>query len=125
MIMSGQDKLSVTRRCTLLGVARSSAYYRPAGASAEEQLLMQRIDRIFTDNPMYGSRRVQAMLMREGTPVGRRRIRRLMRKMGLWAVGPRRNTSRPHPAHPVSPYLLRGLKVERPNQVWATDISAP
>jgi putative transposase len=84
---------------------------------------MRRIDRIFTEHPMYGSRRVQAVLAREGTPVGRRRIRRLMRKMGLWAVGPRRNTSRPHPAHPVYPYLLRGLKVDRRNHVWATDIT--
>jgi putative transposase len=66
---------------------------------------------------------VQAVLSREGQPLGRRRIRRLMRKLGLWAVGPRRDTSRPHPAHTAYPYLLRGLKVDRPNQVWATDIT--
>lgn len=113
----------MVRQCALLGVARSSLYYRLTGDSAEELALMRRIDRIFTDHPMYGSRRMQGVLAREGTPVGRRRIRRLMRKMGLWAVGPRRNTSRPHPAHPVHPYLLRGLKIDRPNHVWATDIT--
>lgn len=116
-------KLSVVRQCALLGVARSSLYYRPRGDSEEELALMRRIDRIFTEHPVYGSRRVQAVLCREGQPLGRRRIRRLMRKLGLWAVGPRRDTSRPHPAHSVYPYLLRGLKVERPNHVWATDIT--
>ncbi len=123
MIGRGKDKLSVVRQCALLGVARSSAYYRPTGDSEEELGLMRRIDRIFTEHPVYGSRRMQAVLVREGVPVGRRRIRRLMRRMGLWAVGPRRNTSRPHPAHPVYPYLLRGLKIERANHVWATDIT--
>src|SRR5574338_469639 len=112
-------KLSVAGQCALLGVARSSAYYRPAGGSEEELELMRRIDRIFTEHPVYGSRRIQVALARQGTPVGRRRVRRLMRKQGLWAVGPRRDTSRPHPAHPVYPYLLRGLKIEHP-QVSAT-----
>lgn len=116
-------KLSVVGQCALLGVARSSAYYRPAADSDEELELMRRIDRLFTEHPVYGSRRIQVALAREGTPVGRRRVRRLMRKLGLWAVGPRRNTSRPHPAHPVYPYLLRGLRIERANQVWATDIT--
>lgn len=116
-------KLSVVGQCALLGVARSSAYYRPAGDSEEELELMRRIDRIFTEHPVYGSRRIQVALARQGTPVGRRRVRRLMRKLGLWAVGPRRNTSRPHPAHTVYPYLLRGLKIERANHVWATDIT--
>lgn len=123
MIGRGKGKLSVVRQCALLGVARSSAYYRPMGDSDEELALMRRIDRIFTEHPVYGSRRIQVALAREGTSVGRRRIRHLMRKLGLWAVGPRRNTSRPHPAHVVYPYLLRGLKVDRPNQVWATDIT--
>ena len=116
-------ELSVVGQCALLGVARSSAYYRSAGDSQEELELMRRIDRHFTEHPVYGSRRIQVALAREGTPVGRRRVRRLMRKLGLWAVGPRRNTSRPHPAHTVYPYLLRGLKIERANHVWATDIT--
>ena len=72
---------------------------------------------------MYGSRRLQQMLKREGVRVSRRRIRRLMRKLGLWAVGPKPDTSKPHPEHKVYPYLLRGLNIERPNHVWATDIT--
>lgn len=123
MIVRTENTLSVVRQCALLGVARSSAYYRPTGDSAQELALMRRIDRLFTDHPMYGSRRMQVMLGREGTSVGRRRIQRLMRRLGLWAVGSRRATSRPHPAHSVYPYLLRGLSVDRPNQVWATDIT--
>ena len=100
--------LSVSRQCTLLGIARSSFYYRPRPESAEELDLLKRLDRIFTDDPVYGSRRLQVALSREGVPVGRRRIRRLMRKLGLWAVRPKRNTSKRHPAHKVYPYLLRG-----------------
>src|ERR1700682_5043573 len=94
--------LSVSRQCTLLGIARSSFYYRPRPESAEELDLLKRLDRIFTDDPVYGSRRLQVALSREGVPVGRRRIRRLMRKLGLWAVRPKRNTSKPNPAPRVS-----------------------
>src|SRR4029077_17525570 len=100
--------LSVSRQCTLLGVARSGFYYRPRPESAEELELLERVDRIFTDHPVYGRRRLQVALLREGIPVGRRRVRRLMRKLGLWAVRPKRNTSKRHPGHKVSPYLLRG-----------------
>src|SRR3979490_1831364 len=115
--------LSVSRQCTLLGIARSSFYYRPRPESAEELDLLKRLDRIFTDDPAYGSRRLQVALSREGVPVGRRRIRRLMRKLGLWAVRPKRNTSKPNPAHKVYPYLLRGKVIDQPNQVWASDIT--
>src|SRR6266403_795437 len=86
--------LSVIRQCALLGIARSSFYYRPRPESAEELELLKRLDRIFTDHPVYGSRRLQVALLREGISVGRRRVRRLMRKLGLWAVRPKRNTSR-------------------------------
>ena len=102
--------LSVSRQCTLLGIARSSFYYRPRPESAEELDLLKRLDRIFTDHPVYGSRRLQVALLREGVSVGRRRIRRLMRKLGLWAVRPKRNTSKPNPAHKVYPYLLRAIE---------------
>lgn len=115
--------LSVIRQCALLGIARSSFYYQPRPASAEELDLLKRLDRIFTDNPVYGSRRLQVALWREGMSVGRRRIRRLMQRLGLWAVRPKRNTSKPHPAHKIHPYLLRGLTIDQPNQVWATDIT--
>ena len=115
--------LSVIRQCALLGLARSSFYYRRRPESAEELDLLKRLDRIFTDNPVYGSRRLQVALWREGVLVGRRRIRRLMQKLGLWAVRPKRNTSKPHPAHKIYPHLLRGLTIDQPNQVWATDIT--
>ena len=98
--------LSISRQCALLGVARSSFYYRPRPESAEELELLKRLDRIFTDHPVYGSRRLQVALWREGISVGRRRVRRLMQKLGLWAVRPKRNTSRRHPGHkglPIPP----------------------
>ena len=115
--------LSVSRQCALLGVARSSFYYRSRPESAAELELLKRLDRIFTDNPVYGSRRLQVALLRDGISVGRRRVRRLMRKLGLWAVRPKRNTSKRHPEHKVYPYLLRGRTIDQPNQVWAADIT--
>src|SRR6202171_321199 len=122
-MISPEAGLSVSRQCALLEIARSSFYYRPRSESAEELHLLKRLDRIFIDHPVYGSRRLQVALSREGVPVGRRRIRRLMRKLGLWAVRPKRNTSKPNPAHKVYPYLLRGKVIDRPNRVWATDIT--
>ena len=85
--------------------------------------LLERLDRIFTDHPVYGSRRLQVALLREEISVGRRRVRRLMRKLGLWAVRPKRNTSKRHPGHKVYPYLLRGKTIDQPNQAWAADIT--
>jgi putative transposase len=115
--------LSVSRQCALLGIARSSFYYRPRPESAEELDLLKRLDRIFTSNPVYGSRRLQVALWREGISIGRRRVRRLMRKLGLWAVRPKRNTSKRHPEHKIYPYLLRGKTIDQPNQVWAADVT--
>ena len=115
--------LSVSRQCVLLGVARSGFYYRPRPESAEELEVLKRLDRIFTDHPVYGSRRLQVALWREGVSVGRRRIRRLMKKLGLWAVRPKPNTSKRHPGHKVYPYLLRGRTIDQPNQAWAADIT--
>jgi putative transposase len=115
--------LSVNRQCGLLGIARSRYYYQPRPVSASELDLLNRLDRIFTEHPVYGSRRLQVMLLREGISVGRRRIRRLMRKLGLSAVRPKRNTSKPHPGHKVYPYLLGDRTIDQPNQVWATDIT--
>lgn len=122
MINTG-SALSVTRQAKLLNVSRSSVYYRPKPESQEELDLLKRLDELFTENPIYGSRRLQVMLKREGMRVGRRRIRRLMKKLGLWAVRPKPDTSKPHPEHKIYPYLLRGLAIERPNHVWATDIT--
>jgi putative transposase len=115
--------LSVNRQCALLGIAGSSFYYQPRPSSAEELVLLNRLDRIFTEHPVYGSRRLQGALLREGIAVGRRRIRRLMRKLGLCAVRPKRNTSKPHPEHKIYPYLLRDKTIDQPNQVWASDIT--
>jgi putative transposase len=115
--------LSIALQAKRLGISRSSIYYRPRPESQEELELLKRLDELFTENPMYGSRRLQQMLKREGVLVGRRRIRRLMKKLGLWAIGPKPDTSKPHPAHKVYPYLLRGMKIGRPNHVWATDIT--
>src|SRR3981189_266205 len=88
--------LSVSRQCALLGVARSSFYYRPRPESAAELDLLKRLDRIFTNHPVYGSRRLQVALLREGISVGRRRVRRLMRKLGLWAVRPQTDNTQRH-----------------------------
>ena len=90
---------------------------------AFEKDLLQRLDRIFTDHPVYGSRRLQVALLREGVLNGRRRIWRLMRKLGLWAVRPKRNTSKRHPEHKVYPNLQRGKTIDQSNQVWAADIT--
>ncbi len=116
-------ELSLQRQSQLLGISRSSLYYRPRPDSAQEADLLKRLDRIFTEHPVYVSRRLQVVLSREGVEVGRRRIRRLMKKLGLWAITPKPDTSRPHPEDKVYPYLLRGLVIDRPNQVWATDIT--
>jgi len=122
-MIAPEAKLPVSRQCTLLGIARSSFYYRARPEAAEELDLLKRLDGIFTDHPVYGSRRLQVALLREGVSAGRRRIRRLMRKLGLWAVRPKRNTSKRHPEHKVYPYLLRGKTIDQPNQVWAADIT--
>lgn len=115
--------LSSNRQCALLGVAHSSFYYRPSAELADELDLLARLDRIFTDHPVYGSRRLQVALGREGIAVGRRRIRRLMKKLGLCAVRPKPNTSQPNHEHKIYPYLLRDKVIDRPNQVWSTDIT--
>ena len=114
--------LSVSRQCARLGIARSSLYYRPQPEAAEELEVLKRLDRIFTSHPVYGSRRLQVTLLREGISIGRRRVRRLMRKLGLWAIRPKR-TSKRAPGHKVYPYLLRGKTIDRANQVWAADIT--
>ena len=115
--------LSISRQCTLLGIARGSFYYQPRAASADELDLLNRLDRTFTEHPVYGSRRLQVALLREGVSVGRRRVRRLMRRLGLCAIRPKHNTSKPHPEHKIYPYLLRDQAIDQPNQVWASDIT--
>ncbi len=116
---------SLRQQCALLGLNRSTWYVpAPVGdESTENQRVMDRINTIYTDHPFYGSRKLTAVLRREGYRVNRKRVRRLMRAMGLVSVAPKPNTSRPHPQQAVYPYLLRGVVIERPNQVWSTDIT--
>jgi putative transposase len=115
-------ELPKTRRCELLDVARSSAYYRREPVSEEDLELMRLIDEIHLRWPFYGSRRLRDALQEHGHTVNRKRIQRLMRQMGLRALYPRQRTSQPGKGHKIYPYLLRGLSIERANQVWATDI---
>lgn len=123
MIEPQNKALSLRQQCELLNLNRSSWYYQPKEQSQLEVLLMNLIDAQFTLMPFYGVPRMTAYLRRLGFPVGPDRVRRLMRQMGLQAIYPRPKTSRPHPEHKVYPYLLRGVEIIRPNQVWATDIT--
>jgi putative transposase len=115
--------LSVRRQCALLAIARSGVYRPPPAANDNDLALMRRIDELFTAWPFLGSRRMTAMLRAEGYAVNRKRVRRLMRKMGIAALGPKPHTSKPAPGHKIFPYLLRGLAIERANQVWCADIT--
>jgi len=116
MVERGHPRVSVTRQCQLLDVARSSIYYRPVPASAPDLTLMRLIDEQYLRTPYYGSRRMAAALTRSGLPVNRKRIQRLMRLMGIEAIYQKPNTSRRHPEHRVYPYLLRGMTIDRINQ---------
>jgi putative transposase len=116
-------KLSVRRQCALLGLACSGVYRPPAPANDNELALMRRIDELFTAWPFLGSRRMTAMLRANGEDLNRKRVRRLMRKMGIAALGPKPRTSKPTPGHKIFPYLLRDLVIARPNQVWCADIT--
>jgi putative transposase len=115
--------LPIVAQCRLLKIARSTLYYRPAPISADDLALMRRMDELYLAWPFYGSRRMIAVLRREGWVVNRKRVRRLMRVMGLEAIYQKPNTSQGHPDHKVYPYLLRGLIIDRPNQVWCADIT--
>jgi len=117
------EDLSVVAQCRLLKVARSTLYWCPAAVSEDDLRLMQRIDELYLATPFYGSRRMVAALRRDGWSVNRKRVRRLMRVMRIEAIYQKPNTSRRHPDHVVYPYLLRGLVIDRPNQVWCADIT--
>ena len=119
----GHESLSIVQQCELLGLPRSSYYYEPMPESVENLMLMKLIDKQYLETPFYGSRRMAAHLVREGHEVNRQRMQRLMRIMGLEGLFPGRNTTVPAPGHKVYPYLLRGLTVDRPDQVWCSDIT--
>jgi len=115
--------LSVRRQCAMLGVARSGVYRNPRPANDDDLASLRRIDELFTRWPFLGSRRMTAMLRAEGQAINRKRVQRLMRRMGIAALGPKPRTTKPVPGHTIHPYLLRDVTVERANQVWAADIT--
>ena len=118
-----QDELSMRRQCELVGLDRSGLYYEPVGPEPEEIALRHRLDEIYTAHPFYGVRRMTEQLRREGQTINPKRVRRLLREMGLMAVYPKPRLSLPGAGASVFPYLLRGLKIECPHQVWAIDIT--
>src|ERR1700722_15725725 len=123
LVDHGEPALPVVGQCRLLKVARSTLYYRPAPVSADDLAVMRRIDELHLAWPFYGSRRMAAVLRREGWEGNRKRAKRLMRGMAMEALYEKPNTSKGHPEHKVYPYLLRGLTIDRPNQVWCADIT--
>jgi putative transposase len=123
MLDREHTQLSIRRQCELLGIARSGVY-RPLRPANDNDLgVMRRLDELFTRWPFLGSRRLARLLRQEGHAINRKRVQRLMRRMGIAALGPKPRTSKPEPGHKVFPYLLRGLVIDRPNQVWAADIT--
>lgn len=123
MIDHVRPELSVRRQCELLNVSRSGLYYEPEPTSPDELALMRRLDELHLQYPFYGSRKLADALRKEGRDANRKHIQRLMRLMGIESIAPKPKTSEPHPEHVRYPYLLRGLKIHRVNQVWATDIT--
>ena len=123
MIDRDHQQLSLVRQCILLDVSRASVYYRPVPTRAEDLELMALMDRQYLKTPFYGSRKMKAWLLQQGHLVSRKRVRRLMRLMGLEAIYRRPNTSKPAPGHRIFPYLLKGVEVNRVDQVWAADIT--
>jgi putative transposase len=113
----------MVRQCTLLDISRSGLYYQPVGISEEDLTLMKLIDRQYLTIPFYGTRKIAACLKSQGKRANRKRVQRLMRLMGLKAIYRSPRTSKPAPGHKIYPYLLKGMKITRPNQVWAADIT--
>lgn len=115
--------LSVSKQAEIVGIARSTVYYLPRPVSAEDLALMKQIDVLHTEHPFAGSRMLRDLLAAEGSKVGRRHVKTLMRRMGIEALYRRPRTTKPEPGHKIFPYLLRGVAVTKPNQVWAMDIT--
>jgi putative transposase len=118
-----EHELALTRQAAILQLSRSSLYYRPRPVSPADLAIMRRIDELHLDYPFAGSRMLRDLLRGEGVRVGRERVATMMKRMGIEALYRRPNTSKPTPGHKIYPYLLRGLAIRRPNQVWAMDIT--
>jgi len=123
LIDADHAELSIRRQCELLGLSRASLYYEPAPATAENVRLMGLLDKQYTACPFYGSRRLTAWLVQQGEAVNRKRVQRLLRIMGLEAIYPKPRLSVAGRGHRIYPYLLRDVRIERPDQVWSTDIT--
>jgi len=123
LVEPGHPRLSIRRQCELLGLSRGAYYYTPAPPDPEDLTLMRLLDEEYTRHPFFGVRRMRDWLADQGRPVGHDRVRRLLRTMGLEAVGPKPRLSAPAAGHKIYPYLLRGLAIEGPDHVWATDIT--
>jgi putative transposase len=123
MIDPDHPRLSIVRQCELVSISRASFYRRPASETPENLELMRLIDEAFLECPFYGARQMARHLRRLGWCIGRKRVRRLMRKIGLAPIYQAPKTSAPHPRHKIHPYLLRHLAIERPNQVWCADVT--
>jgi len=123
MVDRRHPALSTVRQCALLSISRSSLNYRRKGTCPEDLAVMKAMDKQYLSTPFYGSRRMRVWLGRQGQTVNRKRVQRLMRTMGLRAIYRRPRTSQPGPGHKVYPYLLSGMEITRPNQVWAADIT--
>jgi len=116
-------EIPITTQADLLGISRRSVYYQPVPVDPEDLLLTKRIDEIYTDMPYYGVVRMTKQLQQDRYPVGEKRVRRLMRQMGLEAIYPKPNLSKNANQHPVYPYLLRNIVASHPNHIWGTDIT--
>lgn len=114
--------ISIRRQCELLNLSRNNLYYKPKPLSANEQLILNKVDEIYTEHPYYGSRRMQEELLELEIAVGRQKIRKFYRLLGLEAVYPKANLSKRNHEHKVYPYLLRYLPITRVNQVWSADV---
>jgi putative transposase len=123
MVNRQHPSLSIVRQCRLLDISRSGWYYQPKGIPEEDLTLMELIDRQYLVTPFYGTRKIVVWLKSQSYSINRKRVRRLMRIMGLKAIYRRPRTSKPTPGHKIYPYLLGGVKITRPNQVWAADIT--
>ena len=117
------EQLSIQRQCELLSVSRSGYYYESVPESPENLALMRRLDEMNLDHPFYGSRRLTALLRQEGQQVNRKRVARLLQAMGVEALYPKRQLSQPGEGHRIYPYLLKGLEITGPDQVWCSDIT--
>ena len=118
-----EHDLPITKQAEVLRISRGSVYYLPRPVSAADLALMRRLDELHLEFPFAGSRMLRGLLAAEGCKVGRRHVKTLMRRMGIEALYRRPRTTKPEPGHKIYPYLLRGLEITRPNQVWAMDIT--